>query len=322
MIAASGTSSCLGPPVHLPRGGEALGRSGVAYLQPAEEELQEHGPRLKTNRHPGNADDARKNLGVADRVVRGEGDVTGWLQVVDACKHDHDVRREIDVADLQGNEAFETRPTREPGVRDVRAWGEERSQAGGPGRRVVGREEIEGRRSAFADDPGNAGLLREGKVADVRRALAPGVEVDDLSRGLERRVRPPRDDEVRVRAIGPSDLLDELRVRLNPRLGPGPGLRAQRNAAPALKGEEEQDDNPERREDVRGERAEGLHASHRDRTKTSCNDATGNSWATSPVTPRGKNAAREKPEKSPRANSSVWKVVYPFAPSEAPTTSA
>src|ERR1019366_8652959 len=49
---------------------------------------------------------------------------------------------------------------------------------------------------------------------------------------------PPRDDEVRVRAIGPSDLLDELRVRLNPRLGPGPGLRAQRNAAPALKGEE------------------------------------------------------------------------------------
>src|ERR1035438_542172 len=131
---------------------------------------------------------------------------------------------------------------------------------------------------------------------------------------------------------------NRLRVRLGMRKaiwkasfeGPAPKrramaisrLRAQRNAAPALKGEEEQDGNPERRKDVRGERAEGLHASHRDRTKTSCNDATGNSWATSPVTPRGKNAAREKPEKSPRANSSVWKVVYPFAPSEAPTTSA
>ena len=193
-------------------------------------------------------------------VVGCERNVSGGLQVVHAREHDDEVGAEVEIPRRERHEALQARPAGETPVRDVRGRLEERAQPRGPGARVVRGEEVERRRPALAEDAIGARGFRDGDVAHVRDALAPRVEMHNVSRRLEDRIGTARHDEDGVRPIGPPDLLDESRVGRNLRLGPLPRFQAKRRAAAALEKQEQGSGDRERQKHVRQETADQLHA--------------------------------------------------------------
>ena len=190
-----------------------------------------------------------------DGVVAEERDVPRGLGVVDAGEDDDEIRREVDVAQLQRDEVLHARPTGEAAVHDVGARTENPGEPRRPGARVVRGEEVEGRGPPFADDSETPLRLRHLHLGAPR---AERVEGRHVTRQTEDRSRPARDGEERMEAVGGADGTDLTGAPLLLRHGPFAAAQPPDHAPPDLEDGEEGDGDGRGHEHVRGEPANRL----------------------------------------------------------------
>ena len=145
--------------------------------------------------------DARENFPVPVRIVARERREARGLGVVHPRVDDHEVRRKVDVARLERNQALERRPARDTCVHDIPAGRlEPGPQPRGPRVRVVRRAHVEGGRAARAHDPVTPDRLRH---PDLRTPIPARIHADGIPGDLETPSRNSGDDEIGVPSSAP-----------------------------------------------------------------------------------------------------------------------